>query len=114
MLNLIREKLFGNAKNSKSLAKSRLHFVLVQDRTGLSNDEMVNFKKELVGVIAKYFVIDEAGFDITYKRDDSSTTLLINSPVVVKRDEAPDHSVGVKRGKEKKGQKEEQEAMVGG
>jgi cell division topological specificity factor len=81
----LKEKFFGDGRRSKSLAKSRLHFVLVQDRTGMTNDEMSCFKKELVSVIEKYFVIDEKGFDITYKRDTDLTTLLINSPVVVKR-----------------------------
>lgn len=70
---------------SKSVAKSRLHFVLVQDRTGLTNDEMAKFKKELVGVIQKYFMISEDGFDINYKRESDSTTLVINSPVKVRR-----------------------------
>lgn len=84
------KKVFGNivsgsAEDSKNLAKSRLHFVLVQDRTGLNNDEIANFKKELVSVIEKYFVIDENGFDINYRRDNDTTTLLINSPIVVRR-----------------------------
>ena len=78
-------RLFGSGKKSGSLAKSRLHFVLVQDRAGLTNEEMVQFKKELVGVIEKYFVISEREFDIDYRRDRDTTTLLINSPVVVKR-----------------------------
>jgi cell division topological specificity factor len=90
----LRQRFFGNGQQSKALAKSRLSFVLVQDRTGLTNDEMGDFKKELIGVIAKYFVIDERGFDITYKRDTDMTTLLINSPVVVKRQEAIKHLVG--------------------
>lgn len=84
MFNAIK-RIFTNGNDSKSAAKSRLHFVLVQDRTGLNNDEIANFKKELVGVIEKYFVIDENGFDINYRRDNDSTTLLINSPIVVRR-----------------------------
>ena len=82
----LKEKLFGNRNNaSKSLARSRLHFVLVQDRTGLTGDEMSDFKKEMIAVVEKYFVIDKSGFDIAYKRDQETTTLLINSPVVVRR-----------------------------
>ena len=67
------------------MAKSRLHFCLVQDRAGLSSEELTQFRKELVSVIEKFFVIDEAGFDINYKRDSDMTTLLINSPIVIKR-----------------------------
>jgi cell division topological specificity factor len=87
VLNTLRKLFTGRAAdgNSKSLAKSRLSFVLVQDRTGLTPEEMTKFKKELVGVIEKYFQIDEDGFDIAYKRETDSTTLLINSPVVVRR-----------------------------
>ena len=93
MFAALREKLFGSKNGlgntqqgrSKAMARSRLHFVLVQDRTGLSPEEMTQFKKSMVEVIEKYFEIDEQGFDITYKRDSDSTTLLINSPVIVRR-----------------------------
>ncbi len=83
MLSALRN-LFGGG-TSKNVAKSRLHFVLVQDRTGLSSEELTSFKKELVSVIEKYFVIDENGFDINYQRDDDTTTLLINSPILVRQ-----------------------------
>jgi cell division topological specificity factor len=88
VLNTLRKFFTGAVSvggSSKSLAKSRLSFVLVQDRTGLTPEEMTRFKKELVGVIEKYFQIEEDGFDIAYKRETDSTTLLINSPVVVRR-----------------------------
>ena len=81
----LKQKLFGNANGSSKSARSRLHFVLVQDRTGLSSDEMAKFREEMVSVIEKYFMIDKSGFDIAYKRDSDTTTLLINSPVVVRR-----------------------------
>jgi len=95
VLKALVKKIFGgNDKKSRSLAKSRLHFVLVQDRTGLTNDQMAQFRKELVEVIQRYFTIDETGFDISYERHEESTTLLINSPVVVKRQEAIGGKVG--------------------
>ena len=75
----LKQKLFGLDNSSKDLAKSRLHFVLVQDRTGLTNEEMAGFKEEMVKVIEK------DGFDISYHRDVETTTLLINSPVIVRR-----------------------------
>ncbi|MCB0331009.1 MAG: cell division topological specificity factor MinE [Bdellovibrionales bacterium] len=94
MFKAIARKLFGGNRDSKAVAKSRLHFVLVQDRTGLSNDQMAKFRGELVEVIQRYFVIDEQGFDINYERRDESTTLVINSPVVVKRQEGVGGRVG--------------------
>lgn len=98
----LKEKFFGNRRDSGAMAKSRLHFVLVQDRTGLSNEEMSKFKLELVSVIERYFVIDKQAFDIGYKRDGDLTTLLINSPVVVKRQDSPDHDAGARKHKFKK------------
>ena len=81
------QKIFGIEASSASneTAKSRLHFVLVQDRTGLNSEEMANFKQALVDVIDQYFEIDKEGFDISYKREGEETALVINSPVVVKR-----------------------------
>lgn len=86
----------NGVRESKNLAKSRLSFVLVQDRTGLTQDEISNFKKEMVAVIEKYFVIDETGLDVSYKRETDSTMLIINSPVVVKRQDGFRHRVGAK------------------
>lgn len=86
MLLALKEKIFGpNKLKSKEAARSRLHFVLVQDRTGLTGEQMSKFKQEMVDVIERYFEIDKSSFDIAYKRDSDTTTLLINSPVVVKR-----------------------------
>ena len=72
-------------KASKEDARSRLQFVLVQDRAGMSSDEMSKFKAELIGVIEKYFKLESEKFDITYKREGDGTMLLINSPVQVRR-----------------------------
>jgi cell division topological specificity factor len=100
------KKLLGRdwfGSESKSLAKSRLSFVLVQDRTGLTNEELAKFKREMIEVIDRYFVIDEHGFDISYQRDNDTTTLLINSPIIVRRQEGTaDYQAGA-RTKKKKG-----------
>ncbi len=96
MLERLRKSLFGGSKKSKDRAKSRLHFVLVQDRAGLTNEEMAEFKQEIIGVIEKYFVVDKKAFDISYQRESDSTTLIINSPVVVSRKEGPKGIVGAK------------------
>ena len=96
-----KRKLFGHETSSKSLARSRLHFVLVQDRTGLTAEEMAAFKKEMIDVIGKYFMIDKNGFDISYQRDADTTTLLINSPVIVRRQEGDHANVGTVRERRK-------------
>ena len=84
MFNALREKIFGS-KTSKSVAKGRLHLVLVQDRSGLSGDEMGDFRKDLLGVLQKYFVINDSGLEVSYQRESGSTTLVINSPVLRKK-----------------------------
>lgn len=99
----LKEILFGNKKSSKSLAKSRLQFVLVQDRTGLSTDELASFKREMLDVIEKYFVVDEKGFDLSYEREAELTTLVINSPVIVRRQDSLDMAVGAKSKMMRKG-----------
>ena len=76
-----------NDRASKDSARSRLQFVLVQDRAGLSSDEMSKFKSELIAVIDKYFNLESEKFDITYKREGDGTMLIINSPVQVRRAE---------------------------
>ena len=85
------KKFFRGAESdlasSKSRAKNRLQFVLVQDRASLSNEQMLSFKKELVEVIERYFVIDKERFDIDYRRSSDTTTLLINSPVLIRKPE---------------------------
>ena len=75
----------NKSEESKNIAKSRLQFVLVQDRAGLSNEELNKFKIEMMQVIERYFVIDKSLFDISYERKAETTTMLINSPVFVKR-----------------------------
>jgi len=49
----LKKRLFGESTESKETAKSRLHFVLVQDRTGLTNEEMAGFREEMVKVIER-------------------------------------------------------------
>ena len=80
------QRIFGTAaESSNQTAKSRLHFVLVQDRTGLSSEEMASFKGELLSVIERYFEIEKDGFDISYRREEEETALVINSPVIVRK-----------------------------
>lgn len=84
LISWLKNKILGD-NSSKDTAKSRLHFVLVQDRTGMSPEEMTQFKKEMISVIEKFFMIDDKSVDISYKRQGDSTVLLINSPVLVRR-----------------------------
>ena len=77
------ELVFGIG-NSKGPAKNRLQMVLVQDRSGLTSTEMELFKKDLMDVISKYFTIENRALDVEWKRTDSETALVINTPVIGK------------------------------
>jgi cell division topological specificity factor MinE len=55
--------------------------VLVQDRSGLTSEEMELFKKDLLDVISKYFMIQTKHLDVAWERSDSETALVINTPV---------------------------------
>jgi len=108
----LKQKLFGSNTSSKGLAKSRLHFVLVNDRTGLTGDEMAQFKRDLVAVIERFFEINPEGFDVSYKRDEGMTTLLINSPVLVRRKEISGGAPTNGSGKKKKAVEEETQSAA--
>ncbi len=93
------KKLFSKKEvtvKSKTEAKSRLQFVLVQDRVGLCNEDLANFRKELLCVIEKYFIVNEKDFAIDYRREGNSTRLSINSPVVIRRDFKKDFNKAVR------------------
>ena len=83
MLNKIINKLFSGSF-SKYTARNRLQMVLTQDRTGLSSTDMDNFRKDLFGVISKYFVIESDQLDIHWDKKDNTTALIINTPVMVR------------------------------
>ncbi|MCL4125607.1 UNVERIFIED_CONTAM: hypothetical protein GTU68_040372 [Idotea baltica] len=55
--------------------------VLVQDRAEMSSADMDNFKKDLLDVISRYFVIDQSHMLVEWERSDSETALVINTPV---------------------------------
>lgn len=74
-------KLFRK-KFSHSTAKNRLQMVLVQDRSGLGSQDMDEFKKDILDVISKYFVLENTSVDVNWERGDGTTSLVINTPVI--------------------------------
>lgn len=55
--------------------------VLVQDRSGMTARDMDFFKKDLLEVISKYFIVETKSLQIEWQRSDSATALVINTPV---------------------------------
>lgn len=76
--------IFMGRRLSKKTAKNRLQMVLVQDRSGLSAKDMDFFKKDLMDVISKYFVVETKNLQVEWKRYDSTTALVINTPILSK------------------------------
>lgn len=85
MLNLI-DRIFGRGV-SKETAKNRLQMVLVQDRSGLNPQEMDLFRKDLLDVISRYFMVEKKEVEIEWQRSDCETALIINTPVVGRKAE---------------------------
>lgn len=74
------KSIFGKGP-STSAAKNRLQMVLVQDRSGMSSSDMEGFKGEILGVISKYFLIEQKDLDVSWERNDLQTALVINTPI---------------------------------
>lgn len=79
----LKNRLFSG-RLSNATAKNRLQMVLVQDRSGLSSQDMDFFRRDLLDVISKYFILERKHLDIEWRRDDSATALIINTPVMGK------------------------------
>ena len=73
---------------SKDAAKERLHLVLMQDRANVSADFLELMKQEIIDVIKKYIVVDEAAIDVrlTNQSNEDGTNgapaLYANIPIV--------------------------------
>ncbi len=72
----------GGGGGSGQVAKSRLQVVLVHDRAGISPRVLQSFRKDLVGVISKYFEIDDGALEIDVRQVQDSHALLVNTPII--------------------------------
>ncbi len=73
---------------SSSVAKERLKLVLIHDRAGTSpsSNVMEMLRKDIVGVISKYFEVEEDDFDVEIRNTSemggsSATRLTANIPI---------------------------------
>jgi cell division topological specificity factor len=75
--------------SSSSVARERLKLVLIHDRAGTSpsSNVMEMLRRDIIGVISKYFDVDETDFDVEIKnssdirRDSAGTQLTANIPI---------------------------------
>lgn len=75
--------------SSSSIAKERLKLVLIHDRAGTSpsSNVMEMLRRDIIGVISKYFDVDEHDFDVEIRhsadaqRGSAATQLTANIPI---------------------------------
>lgn len=85
------QRLFGGEdKASKNKAKDRLRLILIQDRADLSPAAFEAMREDLIKVISNYMDIDVNRVEVSLKKDDDTTALFANIPIVnVKRSSNP-------------------------
>jgi len=73
---------------SSSVAKERLKLVLIHDRAGTSpsSNVMEMLRKDILGVISKYFEVDDEDFDVEIRNSaenggSSATRLTADIPI---------------------------------
>jgi cell division topological specificity factor len=68
-------------KATNEIAKERLTFILVQDRSQLSPAVIEQMKEELVAVIGKYFDIDKAHIQLNVERQEGRQVVETSIPI---------------------------------
>lgn len=96
MFDSLKSRIFGKGPSTVT-AKNRLQMVLVQDRSGMSSQEMEMFRKDLLDVIRKYFVIESKSLEVNWERNDEETALVINTPVTGRLKAASKRAAGGRR-----------------
>jgi cell division topological specificity factor len=66
---------------SKEIAKDRLKFVLIHDRSKINPEVISKIKEEILGVISKYLDVDMEGCEIQLKNEKRDTILEANIPI---------------------------------
>ncbi len=73
--------LSNSEKNTKNVAKERLQFILVQDRTKLTPAQMDLLKQDLLAVLKKYIDVDEEKIEMEVNREKETVAMVANFPL---------------------------------
>jgi cell division topological specificity factor len=68
--------------SSRQVAKERLQFVLVHDRTQISPQMLETLKDEIIAVISKHVAIEREGVEITLAQNRRESRLQADIPIV--------------------------------
>lgn len=80
-------KIFGDKKregvSSSEVAKERLRVVLIHDRTDVSPELLETLRQEILDVISKHVIIDEAeGIEVAVSQTRGRSRLQANIPLL--------------------------------
>jgi len=75
------DRLLGRNRKSANQAKERLHLVLINDRTNLTNTDLESLKDELIDVISRYIDIDSGAVNIEMSREGRQQRLIADIPI---------------------------------
>ncbi|MBI9045113.1 MAG: cell division topological specificity factor MinE [Anaerolineaceae bacterium] len=75
------DKISTGKQKSAVKAKERLKFVLIHDRTDLSNETLDKLKNEILEVISRYVNIDPNAVQITMNQDGREQRLIADIPI---------------------------------
>lgn len=78
------KNMFGG-KNSREVAKGRLHLVLAHDRTGLEGGKLQEMRAEIAAVIAKYVPIDAEAVEIQIEKTRARESQIVVSSSIQPR-----------------------------
>ena len=84
MLNGLLKKILGKG-GSKQIAKKRLQFALIYDKLEVSDTTLQSLQRDIVEVISRYFVIDQEEIKLEFQRDQDSSALVVNTPILSAR-----------------------------
>jgi cell division topological specificity factor len=76
------DRLLGRTPASAQMAKERLQFVLIHDRTDISPAVMEAMKDEIIAVISKHVSIDRSAVEICLTQEDRENRLVANIPLM--------------------------------
>lgn len=92
MWNTLLKKLTNRGDDSKDVAKKRLKFALVYDKLEVKDDMLEDLQKDLVEVISRYFEIDRQQLSLDIEREEGSSALILNTPILSARHQKCGHS----------------------
>ncbi len=81
MLNALIRKFTGQ-KASKEAAKKRLQFSLIYDKLEVNDTTLTDLQEDIVAVISKYFEIDKDALELKVKRNNDTSALVFNTPIL--------------------------------